>query len=341
MPVVTVVTPTFQHARYIEACLRSVLAQTFEDWELIVVDDGSTDGTPDKAEAFADPRITVVRRPHAGLSGLGGAYSAALALSTAPLVSILEGDDTWPPLKLAEQVLLFEDADVVLSYGPAGLIDTHGCVYARYWRPPRGLIARNDPVGSIIPALVRGNFLVSPTVLIRRKALDAIGGFLQPEGIPYVDHPTWLKLAAIGKFAVARSVMGYWRRHPAQYTTRGLEDRAPDGSAYLNAAVADARELLEPEHWREVEASVKSDPDRQLARATVGRGRLALLNGHWAVANEIWRGLLRGGSPAIRSIALLGLGSAAAKTDVEWLFRSTGRLSWPSRRHQASHRELE
>ncbi len=341
MPLVTVVTPTYRHSRFIDACIRSVQAQTFEDWEMIVVDDGSTDGTPDVAESFADPRITVVRRPHEGLSGLGGAYGAALALSTAPLVAILEGDDTWPQTKLAEQIPLFDDADVVLSYGPAGLIDAHGCVYARYWGTPTGPAARNDPVGSIVPALARGNFLVSPTVMVRRAALDGIGGFVQPEGIPYVDHPTWLKLAPIGKFAVSKSVVGYWRRHAEQYTTRGLEEAAPDGGVYLSAAVADARSLLAPDAWRELDASVKVDPDRQLARATVGRGRLDLLNGRWTDASRIWRGLLRTGSPAIRAIAVLGLVSVVGRTDIEWLFRSTGRLSWPSRRHLASHRESD
>ncbi len=339
MPLVTVVTPTYQHSRFIDACIRSVRAQTFEDWEMIVVDDGSTDGTPDAAESFADPRITVVRRAHEGLSGLGRAYGAALARSTAPLVAILEGDDTWPPTKLAEQIALFDDADVVLSYGPAGLIDARGCVYARYWRPPTGPAARNDPIGSILPALARGNFLVSPTVMVRRAALDRIGGFVQPEGIPYVDHPTWLKLAAIGTFAASRSVLGYWRRHAQQYTTRGLEEDAPDGARYLGAAVDDARSLLAPDAWRGLKASVEFDADRQLARATVGRGRLDLLNGRWADATRVWRGLLRTGSPAIRAIALLGLLSVGVRTDMEWLFRMSGRLSWPSRRHLASHRE--
>lgn len=340
MATVAVITPTYQHRRYIEAAIRSVLAQTFADWELIVVDDGSTDGTPDVAESFMDTRITVIRREHEGLVGLGRAYAEALARSAAPLVAVLEGDDTWPITKLEVQVPAFDDPQVVLSYGPAELIDDRGCVYATYWRVPKGPTPRNDPVGAVIPALASGNFIVSPTVMIRRRALDAIGGFIQPDGVPYVDHPTWLKLATIGSFGVSHAVVGQWRRHADQYTTLGLTEPAPSGAAYLAAMLAAAKPLLAPDEWHALQASVAVDAERQLVRATVGRGRLALLGGRWAPAARIWRGVLRTGSPGVRVVALLGLISVAMRTDIEWLFRLTGRLSWPSRRHLATHRRM-
>jgi len=101
---VSVLSPTYQHAAFIGDCIRSVLAQTVQDWEMMIVDDGSEDGTPDIAESFHDPRIVVLRRQHGGVAGLGRAYALAVASSGSPLVAILEGDDTWPPTKLEDQL---------------------------------------------------------------------------------------------------------------------------------------------------------------------------------------------------------------------------------------------
>ena len=109
------VTPTYNHAAFIGPCIRSVLAQTLQDWEMVIVDDGSDDGTADIAESFHDPRIVVLRRQHEGVAGLGRAYALAMARATSPFVAILEGDDTWPPTKLADQLPQFEDPAVVLA----------------------------------------------------------------------------------------------------------------------------------------------------------------------------------------------------------------------------------
>ena len=111
-PVVTAIMPTYNHAAFIGQAIESVLAQTFEAWELVVVDDGSADGTPDLARRYRDDRIRVVARDHGGLHRLGEAYRAALEASTAPLVAILEGDDTWPADKLARQAPDFDDQGV-------------------------------------------------------------------------------------------------------------------------------------------------------------------------------------------------------------------------------------
>src|SRR5665647_2802888 len=240
MPSVSILTPTYQHSEFIGDCIRSVLAQTVQDWEMVIVDDGSHDGTADIAESFDDPRIIVLRRQHVGVAGLGRSYASALAITTSPFVAILEGDDTWPATKLADELPLFDDPAVVLAYGSAELMDEHGFVYARYWYAPRERVARNDPVGTILPALVNFDFIVAATVMVRRSALDQIGGFVQPVGIPYVDHPTWLRLATTGTFARSTRILGHWRRHAGQVTTRTWFDSAPDRASYLQAAAEDA-----------------------------------------------------------------------------------------------------
>jgi glycosyltransferase involved in cell wall biosynthesis len=338
MPKVSVLSPTYQHAEFIGDCIRSVLAQTVQDWEMIIVDDGSDDGTPDIAEAFDDPRIVVIRKEHEGVAGLSRSYASAVARAKSPLMAILEGDDTWPTTKLEHELPLFNDPAVVLAYGSAGLMDEKGFVYARYWHAPRGGVARNDPVGTILPALFNFDFIVAATVMIRRSALEQIGGFIQPSGVPYVDHPTWLRLATVGTFARSPRDLGFWRRYARQVTTRSWFDTAPDRVPYLRAVAAEARGVVPPDVLAKLAAAIRRDPFRQRQEMIIARGRVALLNGHWRQAAALFMPLLRTGGLRNRAVAALGLVCALSRTDMEHIISSVGRHSLPSRRHLASHR---
>ena len=341
MPRVSVLSPTYQHAAFIGDCIRSVLAQTVQDWEMIIVDDGSDDGTPDIAESFDDPRIVVLRQVHKGVAGLGRSYASAVARAKSPFVAILEGDDTWPTTKLEDELPLFDDPAVVLAYGSAGLMDEKGCVYARYWHAPRGRVARNDPVGTILPALFKLDFIVAATVMIRRSALDQIGGFFQPSGVPYVDHPTWLRLATIGTFARSSRDLGLWRRYPRQVTTRSWFETAPDRVSYMQTVVAETQGVVTSDELTKLEVSIRRDPSRQREEVMIARGRVALLEGRWREATALFMPLLRTGGPRNRAVAALGIVCAISRTDMERVISAMGRHSLPSRRHLASHRAAE
>jgi hypothetical protein len=253
------------------------------------------------------------------------------------LVAILEGDDTWPATKLEDQLPLFDDPGVVLAYGSAGLMDEDGHVYARHRHAPRGKVGRNDPVGTILPALVNVTFIVAATVMVRRAALERIGGFVQPAGIPYVDHPTWLRLATTGRFAKSSSVLGYWRRYARQVTTRSWFATALDREPYLQAVVAEARGVVSSDVLAALAASTRRAPSRQREEAQIARGRVALLDARWKQAAEVFAQLLRTGEPRTRVVAAAGLLCAGTRTDLEPLIGAMGRHSLPSRRHLASH----
>jgi glycosyltransferase involved in cell wall biosynthesis len=323
---VMIVTPTYQHERFIAACIESVLSQTQKDWELVVVDDGSTDATTDIVQGFVDPRIKLMRRTHGGLAKLGQSYGIALDASRAPLVAVLEGDDAWPPDKLERQLADFEDSQVVLSYGAAALIDEFGCRYAVVGARHRSAERENRPVGSIVRPLAMTNFIIAPTVVVRRSALDLIGGFRQPPDIAFVDHPTWLRLAELGEFRYHPQVVGYWRRHPAQYTTASVGGRPPDG-AYLREALS--------RHSRV--SSVAKMRRRSHEREALNTYRRTLLAGS---AHDVFRagaGLLGTRRPRLVGAALLGMLMWSVGGDLEWLARAQGRVSWPSRRHLRQH----
>ena len=341
MPQVSVLSPTYKHAAFIGDCIRSVQAQTLQDWEMIIVDDGSDDGTADIAESFNDPRIKVIRREHEGVSGLGRSYALAVAKAKSPIFAILEGDDTWPTTKLEDELPLFNDPDVVLAYGSAGLIDLKGRVYARYWHAPHGKTARNEPVGTILPALVNVNFILAVTVMVRRSALEQIGGFFQPNGIPYVDHPTWLRLATVGKFARSSRNLGFWRRHATQVTTRSWFDSAPDRTPYLQVVADEASDIVSPETLTALMVEIHRDPLRLGEELMVARGRMALLEGRWRDAAALFLRLVKTGGWRNRIIAAMGLVCAGTRTDMEFAISALGRHSLPSRRHLASHGETQ
>jgi glycosyltransferase involved in cell wall biosynthesis len=105
-PAVSVIVPLYNKVKYISRALDSILCQTFEDFEVIIIDDGSTDNGPDIVGSYKDPRICIIRQPNAGP---GPARNKGIRNSTAPLLSFLDADDEWLPDFLAEGVSILAD----------------------------------------------------------------------------------------------------------------------------------------------------------------------------------------------------------------------------------------
>lgn len=179
-PRVSILTPAFNHRDYIERCLASVLAQSYPYWEMIVIDDASTDDTAAIVARYADhdPRISLRRHTeNLGRYGIATAFNEGLDHSTGRYVAILEGDDYWPRDKLETQVTELESRpDAVLCHGKVALVRDDGVTIPAYrWRRR---IRENRPVGTVLKALLPGeNPVAACTTVIRRAALEKIGGF--------------------------------------------------------------------------------------------------------------------------------------------------------------------
>lgn len=337
MSLVSILTPTYNQAPFIERCIESVQQQTHVDWEMIVVDDGSTDGTPEIARSIGDHRVRVLTLPHRGLGMLADTYRAGLEASRGDMVAIVEGDDEWPPDKLERQLGVFT-AGIVLSYGWAELIDEASRPFALTRRAPRSTRARNnDPVPRILDSLLLDNFIVSSTVMVKRTALEAIGGFRQPQGSLVVDHPTWLALALAGRFAYIPAVMGRWRRHRAQATqsyTRETAD-APHATllsapsvSYLYSALAEASPLIPVDRVR----ALRTQLDRRIGwwqdYIPILRSRLALVEGNWVSARGYATLASSSRHPSIRALGYLCLVGTLLHKDVEGVCRRFGLFTW-------------
>jgi teichuronic acid biosynthesis glycosyltransferase TuaG len=151
--------PCHNGGRTIEQAVRSVMAQTFIAWELIIVDDGSTDDSPDRIAALAagDHRIRIIRNDKP--SGAGAARNAALRSTRARYVAFLDCDDAWLPEKLSIQLQAMEDAGAALACGPYDVMDGAGTITGHVAPPPGPLSYRamlaNDLVGCLTAVLDR------------------------------------------------------------------------------------------------------------------------------------------------------------------------------------------
>jgi GT2 family glycosyltransferase len=165
---VSVVVPAYNAEATILATIRSVLAQTLPDFELIVIDDGSTDGTVERLAGLADPRLRVHSYDNGGLPT---ARNRGIALASGEFVAFLDADDEWTPDKLEDQMAALERrGDAGVAYSWTRFVDEDG----------RDLYAQR-PVffeGDVYRALLVSNFTCSGSnILVRRRALEATGGF--------------------------------------------------------------------------------------------------------------------------------------------------------------------
>jgi glycosyltransferase involved in cell wall biosynthesis len=213
MDLVSVIIPTYNSAAYLGEAIQSVLAQTYPDFEITVVDDGSTDGTAEALQPFQD-RVRLFRQDRAGPSA---ARNRGILNARGNLIAFLDADDMWQPEKLARQVdLLNRHPEVVLCYtdfsrGPDGR-PTAESQLKHYEHP--GL-------GDAFYSLLRNNFLVTPAVVVRREVL-ARAGLFDPSLRGSEDIELWLRLARLGPFACVPEVLVGVRRNAAN-TSKTLE----------------------------------------------------------------------------------------------------------------------
>jgi glycosyltransferase involved in cell wall biosynthesis len=338
---ISIITPTFNHEKYIGRCIESVLNQSHQNWELIVIDDGSTDGTADVVRGFEDPRIRYEHQKNTGIEALPHTYNRALAKCSGELIAILEGDDAWPPDKLATLVEAFDDRDVVLAYGAVADMASDGTWKGRLGRSvlkrmglPKEILL-NDPPRSATRYMLRadGLDLVPPsTVVIRRTALDSIGGFQYVPDLCVTDFPTFVTLSLVGKFYYTPEVMGYRRRHVGSATFHNLNRilahahqyvrRFPEEHDFpLGAADRDAIEKT----W------IASRP-----RLEFTAGRWELANGRWKSARNHFAQALNPNAPRTCLAAAIGWALSWLRCDLEGIFALSGVAHLESAREEAS-----
>src|SRR3989338_8656405 len=206
MPKVSVVIPTYNRGKYIAATINTVLNQTYKDFEIIVIDDGSTDDTQRELEQFGG-KIKIITQPN---SERAVSRNNGVKNSTGAYIAFLDSDDLWSPDKLEKQVDVLDNfRDIVLVYGQSYRINNKGEQIKTARRQMHGFS------GNVFEKLLMRNFIVSATPMIKREDFDKTTGF-QTKYIPYEDWEFWLRFSLLGEFYFLPNPLSYYRIHPEQ-----------------------------------------------------------------------------------------------------------------------------
>ena len=275
-PLVSVAICVHNGARYIAETLDSVLAQTLSDFEVVVIDDGSTDGSAGLIERqFADSRIRVFRQPHLTLRG---ARPAALRNARGTYVAFVDHDDVWLPHKLERQAAEAERTDAALVFSDCFLIGPDGRALGRL-SGHRDFAAIDLERSAVLELLRKGCFVPYSTAFARMDAVRAAGGF--STSYQYVsDYDLWLKLARRHRVVCIREPLAKYRVHDAQFTQSRRDITLPEHAALLRPYMRSAsypagvrlaiRDNLFGQHRLGVPSMLRQRRWRSAARAAAG-----------------------------------------------------------------------
>jgi len=199
-PKVSVVIRAFQDAKYIDRAVKSVLKQDFADFELIVVDDGSSDGTREIVRSLDDSRIVYLWQPHIGPSA---ALNRAFDEARGAYVAFLDAKDECLPGRLEFQLTSLEDGDLNSHFCAPSLIDEGGMALDDHAAPVFFTHNATDGPGAYRDFFMYGDFLCFSCAMVRREALERAGPF-DPGLSRMHDFEQWVRLSRLGGMAISK-----------------------------------------------------------------------------------------------------------------------------------------
>jgi glycosyltransferase involved in cell wall biosynthesis len=271
---VDVIIPAFNAAKYLPFALESVGAQTFDDWHIVLVDDGSTDDTAQVIAPFLGrygSKITYIQQENRGLPA---SRNRAIKSSTSEFIALLDADDIWMPCRLSESLgVLTTRPQVGLTYGLIKLVDSEGRTN-RTWTGNQG-----HPEGQIASQIyMRKIELPCPTITFRRRCVDEVG-FFDETMRATEDRDLWLRIALRYEVAFVPEILASYRMSPGSMST--------DSRRMLDAQLHFIRKHYGSKGcgFLPRQASV-ARAYKQQAEALKGQSRVgaALLSALWAVA---------------------------------------------------------
>jgi len=209
---VSAIVPTYNAERFLAAALDSALAQTLRDVEIVVVNDGSTDGSAAIAQSYAMRHPGVVRVIHQANAGLCHARNTALAAARGRYFALLDADDVWLPHHLAESIATLERRpDLALVHSDIERIDVDGKSLGcsrRFWDR-----LTLEPFNALY---LRREHVCCPTAVFRRNAVERVGNFdPQFNRLGCEDRDMWLRISNVARIAFINSVHARYRLHGA------------------------------------------------------------------------------------------------------------------------------
>ncbi|MCM8775444.1 MAG: glycosyltransferase [Candidatus Omnitrophica bacterium] len=200
---VSIIIPTYNRKHLVSDAIESVLAQTYKDYEIIVVDDGSTDGTEEMIRSKYGDRLHYIRQTNQGISA---ARNAGIRSAKGDFIAFLDSDDMWLPEKLEKQITYLD------QHSNLGFLCTRFKAYSIHNKDA----VRFGPEGfstKFAELLMSDNFIPTSTVMVRRAVLDDVGLF-DPDIPTYEDFDLWLRIAKKYPFDCLQDILTIYREHP-------------------------------------------------------------------------------------------------------------------------------
>lgn len=201
---VSVVVPTFNHAKFLNQALQSIIKQSHQNWEAIIVNNFSTDNTLQIIESFNEPRFKVVNFQNNGV--IAASRNEGIRRSSAPFIAFLDSDDVWYSEKLSRCLVELESGNDLVCHGEKWVsTDTR----------QRNIVYGPASNATHDKLLFRGNCLSTSATIVRRDVLNKVGGFSEDSKFTTAeDYELWLKISQITSgFIFLDEILGEYRRH--------------------------------------------------------------------------------------------------------------------------------
>jgi glycosyltransferase involved in cell wall biosynthesis len=280
---VSVVIPTYNHGNFLKRAINSVIGQTYQNWEIIIIDNYSIDDTEIIVNSFSDPRINFLKIHNYGVIALS--RNMGIRASKGEWVAFLDSDDYWKNDKLQECIDIINDK-VDLIYHDLDIKNHGSALFQRKKTKSRQV---RSPV--TIDLLTRGNTIVNSSVMVRKFYLDQIGGISESDKmIAAEDFNTWLRISQLTEYIVyLPKTLGVYLIHD-----EGISRK--DMSESQESATAEFIHILNSKQKIKLRANIKYT-----------RGRYAYLKGDYKAAKkDLWFVLCHGRlSLRIKSIIML------------------------------------
>ena len=218
-PIVSIVIPTYNHARFLGGALQSIIDQTYGSWEALVINNFSEDDTEDVVRSFDDRRITLINFRNHGIIAAGRNEGIRRARGT--YVAFLDSDDIWMPQKLERSVAILDaGADLVC--------------HAEQWvgggLPTRMMVYGPSEMASWHNLLLRQNCISTSATTVRRSLLEQVGLFDESQSfVTAEDYELWMRIARAGaRIDFIEDVLGEYRRHDSNASGAVLRHMAAE-----------------------------------------------------------------------------------------------------------------
>jgi glycosyltransferase involved in cell wall biosynthesis len=210
MPKVSVIMPAYNSGKYIIDAIESVLHQSYSDYELIIIDDGSKDNTREIIMSY-DNR-NEMRYYYQENSGISAARNKGIELSTGKYIAFLDADDLWMPDKLSESVKYLENNSAIkMVYSDMFIINSSGEVTGQWFR-----MKKEYAEGDIYENLIKECFIVPTSFVIEKAVL--LEDLFNVKATGVEDYDLWMRLARKYRYGLIRDPLVKWRNHDGNYS---------------------------------------------------------------------------------------------------------------------------